>query len=145
MTIIYLISAIFLIIVITFTWHTLEALETKEKILAIVIGIIVSLIITIILFNISSAKVEYHNKEMLEKVRIVSIIVFLPINAIMIMPYLGKQISKYRLNEIEKNKFVNRIIIFFAIIFVIFIIENNYLVSIQNGIMDIVTGLLNNK
>lgn len=143
MAIIYLISVIFVIIVIAFTWYTLEALETKEKILLIVIGIIVSLIITIILFNISSAKVKYHSIEMLESVRTVSIIVFLPMNAIIIMPYLGKQISKYRFSEIEKNKLLNRLIIFFIIISVIFIIENKYLISIQNGIMDIVTGLVN--
>lgn len=137
MAILYITAVIFIFVIISFTWYSLEQLEFAPKIMFISIGLMASLLITVILFNFSSKGIEYPVREMFTTIRNITILAIMPINAILLLPYLGKQIAKLRFDEITEDKFSKRIIIFGIILIVFAIFEVKYLNTMQLGILDI--------
>lgn len=137
MAILYITAVIFLFVIIAFTWYALEQLELIEKTIYIGIGLMVSLLITVILFNFSSRGIEYPVREMFTTIRNVTILAIMPINAILLLPYIGKQLAKLRFDEITEDEFSKRIIIFAIIIIIFAIFEVKYLNNMQLGILDI--------
>ena len=137
MAILYITAIIFIFVIISFTWYTLEQLEIIEKVIFIAIGLMASLFVTLILFNYSSEGIEYPVYEMFTKIRNITILAIMPINAILILPYLGKQIAKLRFDEITEDKFSKRIIIFAVILIAFAIFEVKYLNAMQLGILSI--------
>ena len=139
MAILYITAIIFLFVIIAFTWYTLSELEPVEKIMYIAIGFMISLVVTVVLFNFSSKGIEYPVEEMFTKIRNITILAIMPINAILLLPYLGKQISKLKFDEITEDEFSKRIIVFAIILIAFAIFEVKYLTSIQLGILDIMS------
>lgn len=139
MAILYITAIIFLFVIIAFTWYTLSELEPVEKIMYISIGLMVSLVVTVVLFNFSSKGIEYPVEEMFTTIRNITILAIMPINAILLLPYSGKQISKLKFDEITEDEFSKRIIVFAIILIAFAIFEVKYLTSIQLGILDIMS------
>lgn len=137
MAILYITAVIFLFVIIAFTWYELDQLEPLEKVMYISIGLMISLVVTVILFNFSSKGIEYPVQEMFTTIRNVTILAIMPINAILLLPYLGKQIAKLRFDEITEDEFSKKIIIFAIILIAFAIFEVKYLNSMQLGILDI--------
>lgn len=136
----YLIMIIVLalfIVLIRFTWLKLNEYDQTQKTLLCTIGIIVSLIITSILFSISQKGIEYSNIEAMKRVRMILIAVFTPINGITFMPFFADILTKIKNSEIDQQEETKRIIKLVIILLVIFIIETKYLKSIQLGIIDV--------
>ena len=96
-----------------------------------------SLLITVLLFNFSSKGIEYPAREIFTTIRNITILAIMPINAILSLPYLGKQIAKLRFDEITEDKFSKRIIIFVIILIAFAIFEVKYLNAMQLGILNI--------
>ena len=137
MAILYITAIIFIFVIISFTWYTLEQLEMTEKVIFISIGLMASLLITVLLFNFSSRGIEYTVHEIFTTIRNITILAIMPINAILILPYLGKQIAKLRFDEITEDKFSKRIILFAVILIAFAIFEVKYLNAMQLGILNI--------
>ena len=137
MAILYITAVIFLFVIIAFTWYTLDQLEPFEKVIYISVGLMISLIVTVILFNFSSKGIEYQVEEMFTTIRNVTILAIMPINAILLLRYLGKQIGKLRFDKITEDEFSKRIIIFAIILIAFAIFEVKYLTSMQLGVLDI--------
>ena len=91
----------------------------------------------LILFNISSANIDYEKIEMKNDIRKMLVLVFTPINALFLMPSFAKILNEIKNNEIEKEKQKFRILKILIIFVIVLIIEYNYLVNTQIGIMEI--------
>ena len=141
MAILYFTAIIFLFVIVAFTWYTLEQIEWIEKIIYIAIGLMLSLVITVYLFNMSAKGVGYPVEEMFLTVRNAIILAIMPINAIMIMPYIGKQIAKLKFDEITEDKFVKKILIFIVVVMALAIFETKYLTNMQLGILNIMNNM----
>lgn len=133
--------AIFVIVLfavlIGFSLRMLVAFEAKEKFKIIIIGVAICLVLTNILFFISTIGINYTNPQIKHEAQKILVLVFAPINGLITMPYIAKQMSKIKLKEIETEKVKKKIIILGIIFLIICCIEISYLAQIQTGIIDI--------
>ena len=125
------------IVQISFTIYRAEAYERIEKVIICVAGTLISWLITIILFNLSSKGIEYSNLEFKHQVSKILVLVFTPINGIIYMPYIVKLMSKYKFNEIKNDELIKKILLLIIITIILFIIEVIYLKNIQLGIINV--------
>ena len=132
------ITVVLYIILISFTLHNLSLVENKTaKIVYVTIGLIVMIVCTWITFYFSTKGVNYQNSNIIGNVRNVLLAVFVPVNGIVVMPYLANMLSKIGLNEITQEKFKKRIIILGVIFIIVLIFECSYFKNIQIGILKI--------
>ncbi len=133
------ITIILYIILISFSLHNLSLVESnKVKVAYIIIGLLMMLICTFITYIISSRGVEYSDIELIKKIRNMLLLVFIPVNGLIIMPYLANLLSKIGLNQITQEKFKKRIIILGVIFIIILIFESSYFRSTQLGIINMI-------
>lgn len=125
------------IVQIGFTIYRAEAYARIEKVVICVAGTLISWLITIILFNLSSKGIEYSNLEFKHQVSKILVLVFTPINGIIYMPYIVKLMSKYKFNEIKNDELIKKILLLIIITIILFIIEVIYLKNIQLGIINV--------
>ena len=124
-------------IFIIWTWHNLGDTEKYKKIIFIGIGLIISYIITLIIFNISKSGVQYQNHESEKAVQNMLVAIFTSINALIILPYYAKIYKEFKEKEIKKYQFQRKLLII-AIIFVICtFVECGYLKDTQKGILKV--------
>lgn len=136
--IIIVVIALF-IVLLGFTWYRLEAYEGLEKIIYSVAGILISWLITSILFSLSSKGMDYINAEIKHEISKILVLVFTPINGIIYMPYIAKIISKLRFDEINRKEVIKKICIMIVIFIAISFVEVAYLKNIQLGILNVAT------
>ena len=135
--IISIITIILFAVLGVYTWQKLGNIEKKTKIIYIVVGLLIVAFITLILFNISSANIEYEKIEMKNDIRKMLVLIFTPVNALFLMPSFAKILNEIKNDEIEKEKLKIRILKILIIFVIVLIIEYNYLVNTQIGIMEI--------
>ena len=133
------ITIILYIILISFTLHNLSLVENnKVKVIYIIIGLLVMLICTFIAYIISSRGIEYSDTELIKKIRNMLLLVFIPVNGLIIMPYLANLLSKIGSNQITQEKFKKRIIILGVIFIIVLAFESSYFKSTQLGIINMI-------
>ena len=120
------------IVVAIWTWNNLEDTEKYKKIIFIIVGLIISYIITLIIFSISKNGVQYQNHESEVAVQNMLVVIFTSINSLILLPYYAKTYKKLEKKEIKKYQFQRKILII-----VIGIIECGYLKDTQKGILKI--------
>ena len=128
---------ILFIVCVRLIWIKLEVFTKKEKIIMCIIGMIISFIITNIIFLISSSGINYENAEIKNKVSFTINTIFTPINGIIFMPYIAKFLSKIRSSEIKSKQANKKIMILCIIFFIIAFIEIKYFNYMQLGALDI--------
>ena len=129
------------IVLVGFTWYRLEAFDGMEKVIICVAGILLSWLITSMLFSFSSQGMNYINAEVEREISKILVLVFTPINGIAFMPYVAKIISQLKFEEITKMEAIKKIGIFCAILIAIFFVEVKYLTNIQLGILDVANNM----
>ena len=130
------ITIILYIILISSTMHSLSLVENnKAKIGFIITGLILMLGSVWVTFYISTSGLNYTNAEMVVKVRNILLAVFVPVNGLIVMPYLANMLSKIGSNEITQEKFKKRLIILTILYVAILIFECTYFKSTQIGII----------
>ncbi len=130
------ITIILYIILISSTMHSLSLVENnKVKIGFVVTGLILMLGSVWVTFYISVSGLNYTNAEMVVRVRNILLAVFVPVNGLIIMPYLAKMLSKIGSNEITQESFKKRLIILTILYVAILIFECTYFKSTQIGII----------
>ncbi len=135
--IISIITIILFAVLGVYTWQRLGNIEKKTKIIYIVLGLLIVAFITLILFNISSTNIDYEKIEMKNDIRKMLVLIFTPVNALFLMPSFAKILNEIKNNEIEKEKLKFRILKILIIFVIVLIIEYNYLVNTQIGILEI--------
>lgn len=133
------ITVILYIILISSTLHNLGSVaDNKVKILYMVVLLVIILICTLITFYISATGVEYENTKMIGNIRNMILAVFVPVNGLIVMPYLANLLSKIGSNSITQEKFKKRLVILVITFFVILIFECSYFESTQLGILKLI-------
>ena len=135
--IISIITIILFAVLGVYTWQRLGNIEKKTKIIYIVLGLLIVAFITLILFNISSTNIDYEKIEMKNDIGKMLVLIFTPVNALFLMPSFAKILNEIKNNEIEKEKLKFRILKILIIFVIVLIIEYNYLVNTQIGILEI--------
>lgn len=134
--IIIVVIALFFVLV-GYTWYRLEAYEGMERVIFCVAGILVCWGITTILFNISSSGMDYISVEVEHEISKILVMVFTPINGLVLMPNVARIVSRLKFDEIEKSKAIKQFVILGVIFVVVSVIEVMYLTNIQLGILDV--------
>lgn len=142
MTIIIIaVTIILYVILLGFTWHNLDILENSKKIIFTIFALLAIVLVTLIIFNISTSGIEYENYNMIANVRNMLVAVFTPVNGLIVMPYVANMIGKIKQEDITQPEFKKKTIIIGIIFILILIFECNYFKDMQMGILDIINKL----
>ena len=142
MVIIGIIIIVLFAVLIGWTLNNLYNVNNvTAKIMFIVISTLLILLITFILFNISKNSIQYPNESMIKDVRNILVLTFAPVNGIIIIPFIAKQISRVRENSIEEDELKKKIILMSIIFILILILECMYLKNTQIGILKILENM----
>lgn len=135
--IIFIVIVLFLIL-LKWMWHSLGNIEKSKKCVCIVGGLVITYIVTFIIYCISKIRITYENKETMKLIQTVFVGLFTILNSYLILPYVFKKIEQIKNGEIDEVKLQKIIIILIVIIFIISIFEILYLGNIQQGILSMI-------
>ena len=107
-----------------------------KKIAFILIGILIIYVFTLILYNIASTNISYPNEEMQKTVSDTLILVFTSLNVLIFLPFIANVFDKILEEEIEKKQAQKRILILAIIFIICIVVENGYIKSTQEGIIN---------
>ena len=131
-----IIGAIFIFLIsIIWIWHNLGNIEKPRKIAFILIGLCITYLITIVLYNISSTDMTYPSEEIKKTVSNTLILIFTGLNALIFLPFIAYLFDNILEEEIEKNQAQKRMIVIFIIFVVCVFVENGSLKDTQEGII----------
>ena len=134
MIIIGMISVVIYIVAILMIFTNTYEFEKSKKIGFIVMGIVISAIITVIVCQISSNDIQA-SQSYINITKKVAIWLFSPINAILFLPYIGNILNKYKSERISKEQLIKKIILVFAIGIVVIIFEIGYMKDFEMGLI----------
>ena len=117
------------------TISNLYSFEKNEKIKFITIGLIVVLIITFIIVEISSIGIRNGNNNHIIATKTTSILLFAPINLGLILPYVANLKNKEKQKQLDSKKLKKKIMWYTIIIVVCIIIEISYIKGFQVGLL----------
>ena len=135
MAVILIIIAILFLVLLGWSWNSLGNIDKKEKIKYIIIGLVLTYLLTFIIYAISKIGIQYDNKEAMKMIRTIFVLLFAIVNGYILLPYSFKKIEKIKNEEIEEEKFKRSIIILLIIIVMLLIFESIYLGNLQQGIL----------
>ncbi len=112
-------------------------LEKKEKGIFIVVGVALMYLLVTLVYYLSTKNMNlgYVTNEGQNLITFS----FVPVNAILILPFLASSYKYLRMGKIEKNIFKRRIVLLLVLLLVILVIEFFYFKNIQAGILSIVS------
>ncbi len=122
------------LLVIVWTWNSLEDTETPKKLLIIFTGIVAVFLITQIVFSMSKSGVNYENNDIEKSVGQVIVLLFTGVNSLVI-PFITRTFKKKENGEIEDNVFKVRMIIICVIFLICLFLECGYMTDTQEGIL----------
>ena len=141
MPVIICIIIVMFLVLLGWTWSSLEDIEKSKKIEYIIVGFVVVYIITIIIYQISKIGISYENREIMKAIQNILVLVFSIVNGYILLPYIFKKIVQIQNDEIDDKKFKKSIVILIAVIIILTIIESNYLANAQNETLQIIDRL----
>ena len=124
------------VVAIALTYYCLEDSDKKEKLIFIAVGIAIIYMLTSFVYGISTKDVEL--KEVSEIGKNLITFLFVPINAILVLPIIAKSYKKMKSGRIKSEHFRNRVVILGIVLVILLIIECSYFKDIQNGVVKIV-------
>ena len=135
MAVILIIIAILFLVLLGWSWNSLGSIDKKEKIKYIIIGLVLTYLLTFIIYAISKIGIQYDNKEAMKMIRTVFVLLFAIVNGYILLPYSFKKIEKIKNEEIEEETLKRSIIRLLIIIVMLLIFESIYLGNLQQGIL----------
>ena len=142
-TIIIIIILILFLVLIGWTWNSLGNIEKNKKMLYIIVGLIISWIITFIIYKLSQIGINYESQEVMKSMQSIYVTLFTIVNGYIILPFTFRTIEQINENEIDKQRFQKRAIIFLIILILIGIFECKYLANIQIDTIELIKNLKN--
>ena len=131
------ISIILFIVLGIIIYNGLNGMDLKKKIIIFIFEIIVCLIFTMILFNISSLGIEYPNSQSREIALKILVTIFTPMNGIILLPNITRLINESQNGEIDKEecarKLKKTLIIFILLVIMGFVYLRNTQIGILNN------------
>ncbi len=123
--IIFAVIFILYAVLIFTTCGNMKIFSLSSKIIYIILGIIINLIITIFIINISINNIE--NKEVYAFIKKIDIIIFTAVNGIVSMPTIIKNVNNYKMKIIEKEKMSKKIALTLIVYLIFIILEGSYI------------------
>lgn len=120
---------------IGWTWTNLGNIETKTKLMTMIIGFVIVYVITFIIFNVSKIGITYESKDVMISIRNVFVMLFTIINSYVLLPFIFKKLNQINNEEIDKDIFQKSILIVLILIVILFIFESIYFGNIQEEIL----------
>ncbi len=142
MVFIIIVSIVIYFVLIAWTWQSLGFIEKQKKVGIILIGIFLTYIITLIVFQIAKSDITYPNANVQNSIKNMLVAIFTGINGVIIMPQIGKILDKINEDEIEKEQLTKRVIILLIIFIICLIFESGYMKNTQEGILKIYQTML---
>lgn len=130
LAIIYIFTLILYLVLIMYTYHSLQGFTKKQAIVLIIAGTAVIYLITMIIYTIMYNGIQAEFGQLEQEVKSskwLIINLFTPVNAIIFLPYIYKTVSKYKQNIIDANKLRNLILIRLVLVIIFIIFEVNYM------------------
>lgn len=137
MTLIIIGIMLLFVVSIVWTWHNLGNIEKPKKVVFIIIGLLITYLLTMVLYNLSNPDITYPSEEIQKTVSNTLTWVFTGLNALIFLPLIANVLDKILEEEIENTQAKKRIIIILVIFVVCIFIEKGYIESTQEGIMNI--------
>jgi hypothetical protein len=131
-----MISIILFIVLGIIIYNGLNGMDLKKKIIIFIFEIIVCLIFTMILFNISSLGIEYPNSQSREIALKILVTIFTPMNGIILLPNVTRLINESQNGEIDKEECARKLKKTLIIFILLVIMEFVYLRNTQIGILN---------
>ena len=116
-------------------YNGLNGIDNKKKVIIFLVEIIACLIFTITLFNISSIGVDYPSEQNKKIAMKTLVVIFTPINGILLLPNITRIINESQNGKIGKDECNKKIKKFLSIFVLVLIIEVIYLRNTQIGIL----------
>ena len=132
---IYLCILLLNIVAIFMTYKFLgEDFEKKEKSIFLVVGIAIMYMIVSLVYWLSTRGIDLGiNNEMGKNFIIFT---FVPINSMLVLPFLASSYKYLKQERLKKQNFKNRIILLCVILIIVLILEFFYFKDIQNSILN---------
>ncbi len=127
--ILFIVIFILYAVLIGITFGNMKVFDLKTKLIYLIIGIIVNLIITSIIVNISKINIE--NNQNYNIIKNIDILIFTAVNSIITIPTIGKYLNNEKIDILSKQEKTKKILILFAIYIIILIFEINYLKGLK--------------
>ena len=137
MTLIIIGIMLLFVVSIVWTWHNLGNIEKPKKVVFIIIGLLITYLLTMVLYNLSNPDITYPSEEIQKTVSNTLTWVFTGLNALIFLPLIANVLDKILEEEIKNTQAKKRIIIILVIFVVCIFIEKGYIESTQEGIMNI--------
>ncbi len=135
MFIIAVISIAIYIIAILMVSTNIYEFKKEQKLNFIIIGVFAILIITWIIVALSSNGIQVQQEGFLKTAKMVSVLLFAPINTIFVLPYLGNVLNKYKQEKIKEDQVRKRLLILGIALIIVLIIEINYIKTFEIGLL----------
>lgn len=120
------------ILLLYYSWN--KNFDKKNRALYTMIGIGVMYIGILIIYWLSSIGID--SSKVSESSRNMITFAFVPVNTIIILPFLVRSYGKVKYNEMKMSKFQKRVTIMAILILIIFISEFFYFRNVQKQILD---------
>ena len=127
--IVFIVIFILYAVPIGITFGNMKVFDLKTKLIYLIIGIIVNLIITAIIVNISKINIENNKKYNI--IKNIDILIFTAVNSIITIPTIGKYLNNTKMEILSKQKKAKKILILFVIYIITLIFEINYLKGLK--------------
>ena len=137
MTLITIGMVLIFVVSIIWTWHNLGNIEKPKKVVFIIIGLLITYLLTMVLYNLSNPDITYPSEEIQKTVSNTLTWVFTGLNALIFLPLIANVLDKILEEEIEKTQAKRRIVIILVIFVVCIFVEKGYIESTQEGIINI--------
>lgn len=122
-------------VLVLWTNANMYAFDKKTKIISIIVGIVITFIITTIL--VLTSGVPDVQAEIKTTMNIMNILLFSAINALIVVPTIAKIFNRKKTKELTNKQVKTQILIRAVIFFAMILIEISYLHSFQNMITKI--------
>ena len=134
---IYLCILLLNIVAIFMTYKILgENFEKKEKSIFLVVGIAIMYMIVSLVYWLSTRGVDLGiNNEIGNNFVVFT---FVPINSMLVLPFLASSYKYFKQGRLKKQNFKNRIILLCVILIIALILEFFYFKDIQNSILNMI-------
>ncbi len=126
--------AIYLIAILMISTNIYE-FQKEQKRNFIIIGVFAILIFTWMIVAFSSNGIQVSEGNFLKTAKMVSILLFAPINTIFVLPYLGNVLNKYKQERIKEEQVRKRLLMLAVALLLVIIVEVNYIKTFEIGLL----------
>lgn len=137
MLLLILLSLLLYAITIVIISHQIYSFDKKQKLQFIVLSLLVVLIITIVICNISSGQIQGEIKEKIEITKQAAIILFSPILSMILVPFFANIINRLYAKEMKQEEMRKRMILFGILAIGIIILSVSYIQNFQIGLLKV--------